>query len=410
MLSRRVACAAALVIVSACQDTSEVVSAPGRSTPAVKSSQSDLVAGIMVAVANVEELYAAVNNVANAGATIQLAPATYVLSANAPGGSPRPNGGRLELQRDMSLVGVPNDRSAVVIQTASLPVASFTISTGKTGTIRIGRGRNAVEWLTIVGNPLSVAGIKVDLIGTPLATQVRIAHVTSGDATHAFSTRGIDLTNTAAVMNGRRIDAEIVDNDFFGALEGLRLANLQNVRGAVINAAMSGNRSYENENGCVIESNASSLDAIHVRSSGDRFEHNGVGCVIGGALVGNAVATANSDTTTFDATGTKFIDNTGPIGIDAGGIVVLGAETPGRANSASNNMVALRLWGCTVSGNQNADIEAFGARSTAVPTGVSGTNNTAYIELHGVSKSVNVVATNSLPVDLAGTNTITVVR
>jgi hypothetical protein len=56
-----------------------------------------------IAVSNLEELYGAVNNVANAGATLVLAPGTYMLSASDPNGTPRPKGGRIELQPDMAL-------------------------------------------------------------------------------------------------------------------------------------------------------------------------------------------------------------------------------------------------------------------------------------------------------------------
>jgi hypothetical protein len=46
-------------------------------------------------VGNVDELYSAVNNPANAGATLNLAPGVYMLSATDPFGAARPNGGRL---------------------------------------------------------------------------------------------------------------------------------------------------------------------------------------------------------------------------------------------------------------------------------------------------------------------------
>ena len=51
-----------------------------------------------IVVFNIEQLYTAVNDPANAGATIRLAPGVYMLSVNDPGGLPRPNRGRLELR------------------------------------------------------------------------------------------------------------------------------------------------------------------------------------------------------------------------------------------------------------------------------------------------------------------------
>src|SRR5512147_48985 len=109
-------------------------------------------------VADVEQLYRAVNDPAHEGAAIILAPGTYVLSAADGGGAPRPNGGRLELQRDMSMYGVTGNRSAVVIDTTGLPAASVNLPlpqqpTNRTAPVRIGRGRNTIEWLTVLGSP-----------------------------------------------------------------------------------------------------------------------------------------------------------------------------------------------------------------------------------------------------------------
>jgi len=42
--------------------------------------------------------------------------------------------------------------------------------------------------------------------------------------------------------------------------------------------------------------------------------------------------------------------------------------------------------------------------------GIAGTNNRATIELHGVSKKIEVQTTASLPTDPSGTNTVTVIR
>jgi len=60
-----------------------------------------------IPVGDVEELYTAVNNAANAGATLMLSPGVYMLSRTDPFGALRPNGGRLDLQEDMSLMVSP---------------------------------------------------------------------------------------------------------------------------------------------------------------------------------------------------------------------------------------------------------------------------------------------------------------
>src|SRR5687768_17486700 len=79
-----------------------------------------------IPVTNVDELYAAVNDPQNAGRKVVAAPGIYMLSATDASGFPRPNGGRLEFQEDMSLIGVTGDRAAVVINAINMPSSSLT--------------------------------------------------------------------------------------------------------------------------------------------------------------------------------------------------------------------------------------------------------------------------------------------
>ena len=59
----------------------------------------------VINVNNVEGLYAAVNNPANAGTIVVLASGTYTLTPKDPNNQARPNGGQLVLQSGMALVG-----------------------------------------------------------------------------------------------------------------------------------------------------------------------------------------------------------------------------------------------------------------------------------------------------------------
>ena len=97
----------------------------------------------IINVANVNDLYTAVNDVANTGKRIVLAPGIYPLGPNLV------NAGRLELQQDMHLQGQPGDASLVTIDESGLPDLSFSIPPFKTGGIRIGKGSNKIEWLTV---------------------------------------------------------------------------------------------------------------------------------------------------------------------------------------------------------------------------------------------------------------------
>jgi hypothetical protein len=63
--------------------------------------------------------------------------------------------------------------------------------------------------------------------------------------------------------------------EFFRGVEGIRVANFIGADFGQVNVVMSGNRSYENVLGCILENNRSRFATIHVLSSGDRFEDNG---------------------------------------------------------------------------------------------------------------------------------------
>jgi len=357
-------------------------------------------------VADVEHLYSAVNDVANEGATITLAPGTYVLSATDGGGGDRPNKGRLELQRDMSLRGVTGDRSAAVIDATGLPELSLTLplpnqGTNRTAPVRIGRGSNAIEWLTVIGSTGAAAGIATDLDGFT-NTRIRVAHVVSSGAS-----RGVDVRNAGTINAGRRIDAHIEENEFIGpmtgAANGIRLANFPGANGGVVVATMSGNRTHGFQMGCLIGNNRASNATVEVRSSGDRFFANGLGCFVMGGQ-GTTAENANSNSASFAAHGSEFVDNTAALGTDRGGIFVIGGTSTSE-NAASHNTVSVELIGSKVSGNTAAEFQAFGARK-GTTEGPAGTDNHVTIELQGVSKQLDVM-TPSAP---NGTNTVTVIR
>jgi len=226
------------------------------------------------------------------------------------------------------------------------------------------------------------------------------------------SARGVDVRNVGLGNAGRRIDAEIVDSDLSsapdaaGQKEALRIANFAGADGGRISLSMSGNRVHDTEIGAIIANNRSNGAVVNVRSDGDSFEHNGVGCVIAGAINLPGTGVTNSSSTTFEAHATRFVDSAGPAAIGRGGIVTFGVDNRA-ANTAANNAVQIRLWGCTFSNNEGTNIEAFGARNLGTG-GPSGANNTVTIEMHDVTEPVYVAATDSLPSEPAGTNKVIV--
>ena len=406
---RRLCLVSPLIVAAACDQAVDRITAPGgeRSFGAFRAASA--ISASAVHVANVEQLYAAVNNSANAGVAIVLEPGTYTLSATNPLGAARPNFGRLELQRDMSLYGVAGNRSGVVIDARGLPTSSFTVSFGRTAPVRIGRGQNTIEWLTILGPPTAAAGIATELTGTP-TTRIRVAHVFSRGAS-----RGVDVRNVGASMIGRRIEAEVIDNEFvgpteiIGMAEGIRVSNFVGADNGVIVATLSGNRTHGFQLGCILANNRSSNSSLTVRSSGDRFFGNALGCLVAGGLSQATTGLANGNRTTFEAHGSQFVDNTASRDFPPGGVWVVGGLSTVQTNVTSNNTVSVSLWGSKATGNLGENFEAVGAFMESL-TGLAGTGNRITIHLHGVAKQTDVVATASLPPDPGNTNVVTIIR
>lgn len=364
------------------------------------ASSSRSQTGAALIVSNIEALYSAVDDPNNANTTILIEPGTYTLSATMPDGSPRLNAGRIELQENMSLVGVVGDRNAVVIDGSGLPASSFNLPALIVGVVRVGRGFNAIEWLTINGVAGSVGSIDATLL-SPERSVVRVAHVKS-----TGSSRAVDIRNF--MMPDRILEAELADNEFYGGFEGIRILNANTSPGAVITVKMNGNYLHDNEHGCIIENTRTSFGHIEVRSYGDLMTRNGTGCLIGSGFIAGAQV-ANSNYTLFEAHGSRIIDNTGPVFRWPGGIVAAGGMS-GIANGASNNQLDIKLYGCKIYGNQAADLKVRGAFFTGATNLLAGTNNLVSVELRGISKFIEIDAANSEPFEPAGTNRVEILK
>jgi hypothetical protein len=349
---------------------------------------SHSVAAQVIPVSNVEELYSAVNDPGNAGATLLLAAGTYMLSVNDPDAAPRPKGGRIELQPNMSLIGLEGDRTAVVIDALNLPATSFPqivngVNLGPNAAVRMGLGHNRVEWLTVRNAVWGQANIDSGLQPLDPGTAfISIAHVAS-----TGSTRGINILNFGPLASEQTIEAEITDcwlfdNDF-NLSEGIRLGNFQGARRSVVNVRMSGNRSWGQKQGRLIVNNRAFESTVNVVSSGNRFYDNGGGTIIVGGLSSNNTR-ADSNTINFDAHGDQFLSNTGDTELDRGGLIALGVENVSpSAGGGSNNTVRIRLWGCRMADNGEPDLTAIGARSVPEATASLSQNNHVVIEIRG---------------------------
>ena len=364
-----------------------------------------------VYVSTLEELYAAVNDPANAGSEVMIAPGIYVLNAS------YPNGGRLELQNDMSLKGQPGQIDAVLIDQSSLPFASFRLSpTVTVAPIRIGRGANSIEWLSVKGgsvaaNPL--AAIESDLIGTE--TNVTISHVNvdcnGGRVGILFRNRLEEHANRVinATLEFTEISNAISNPNTPGA--GLSLQN--RISGAQINLNMKGNYIHGCRIGVLYFASGlgnnvenCSLDLI---SNEDHIEGNGCGIDLSGGT-SNAPVLANNNIVTAQMYGSTIKENglaQFPPNNNAhpGGIDIAGGWGN---NGASNNSLTVKLWGCDISNNNGTDIYAYGAFSPSAV--IAGTNNRLDLYLYGLSANAIVNAHPSIPTEPAGTNVVNVYR
>lgn len=341
-----------------------------------------------IAVWNIEQLYTAVNDAANAGATLVLSPGIYMLSVTGPNGAPRPKGGRIELQPDMTLKGVEGDRGAVVISAFNLPASSFPqtangVTTGPNAAVRMGLGHNSLEWLTVRDARFAQANIDTGLQALdPGTAVVHIVHVAS-----TGSTRGLNVLNFGPQTSGQTIEADIVDSRFFDNLlnlsEGVRLGNFQGARGSTVNARMFGNLSWGQKQGRLIVNNRAVDSTVNVVSAGNRFYDNGAGTIIVGGLSSNNTR-ADGNTINVEAHGDQFVGNTGATDFDRGGLIVLGSENISDVTGGgSNNTVHVRLWGCWMSDNVDADLTAIGARWLSGSTEGLSENNHVTIETYG---------------------------
>lgn len=371
---------------------------------AIRRSESE---SNVIQVFDVEELYGAVNDPLNAGARLILFPGTYALTRFDGNGQLRPNGGRLELQTDMSLVGFEGDRSAVVIEAIGLPVASLTGGSVPFAAIRVGRGRNSIEWLT-VRNGRGGQGNMITSLNDGNPFYFRLAHAAS-----TGSGNNLSIANFGPAAAGRTIEVDLVDNDLFegfggGFRQGFRIANLSGANGSIINVRLNGNRVWGNGFNLIIN-NGTVGSHINVFSAGNYYFDNGAGLVVVGGING-----AIGNTVNYEGHGDRFMSNDDEQEVDKGGLLLFGGDRPFVTSTvgASNNTVTAKLFGCRMAGNADVDLLAIGGRSI-VPDLISTVfENQVILELNGMSRDKTGVEffAGSVPNDPASNNSVTVNR
>lgn len=367
-----------------------------------------------IKVRNISELYEAVNNMENKGSTIILAPGVYVLNAG------YPKAGRLELLHNMSLVGLPGNPDAVVIDASQLPLSSFMIApaNSRTGAVRMGDGSNSMEWITFQNDPAHTIRslIQTDIVTSSVAT-IKIAHcIIKG------SSIGLSILNRDPVADGRVLEADISDNEIFENTiqqfgSGIQIQNTL-VNDAVLKVRLSRNHVYGNKAGMMIFNSASQRCLLEVESYNDVIENNGIGLVLVGSLILNANNPALQNSLLYKAYASSIKNNNGspapPFSFPAGGIFApsgLAMTQFGPPGTAHGNQLNIHFFGSDINENTGASqINAYGAYSfySFAPfnnQAIVGTENKTNVFLFVRSTDATVNTVNSVPFEPAGTNT-----
>ena len=328
----------------------------------------------------------------------------------------------------MSLKGQAGNPDAVFIDQSSLPAASLVLAVGgRTGGIRMGKGTNSLEWLSLKGanvsaNPFSV--INTDLFS--LETWINISHV-KVDVNGCVI--GINLRNRLAEHTGRKIYATLEDNEVFGAVNfngfGIAAQIANGASGSLIKVTMRKNYIHGNKVGLLTFCSAQTTTVINSRieitSHGDRIEGNGCGIDFTGAVNQTTTTVANNNTAILKMNGSSISNNNpagapqlAPVNGAFPGAMTLTAgysnvNNIGGYDRASNNTMIVECTGCTISNNGPTDIYAHAAWCQPACV-LAGSNNLLEIYLKGSSANAIVDAAASVPAEPTGTNVVNVYR
>jgi len=370
----------------------------------------------VVPIADVEALYSALDNPAYDGATLVLAPNTYHLSRKDAYDVDRKNLGRIELRRDMTLRGVVGDQSAVIINAYALPQDSYPqttkdlVATGPNAAIRMGLGRNSLEWLTVQDAWKGQANIDTGLQKLdPGSTTIRLDHVSS-----TGSARGLNALNFGPETSGQHIDMEILNSEFYdndiGQAQGVRIGNFQGAVGSSITIRISGSHFWNQGVGCLVVNNNAVSSKVTMESLGNRYDHNTAGMIVMGAFSSNSTR-ANGNTIALEIRGDSYVENTGSVG-DRGGLIVMGTELASNAVAGGeNNTVNVKMRDTLTLDNINADLIATGARFLMGQSATPTRNNKVTVEVKSFGTRRPVEQVNDvLPIGTKYGNTAKLVR
>jgi hypothetical protein len=392
----------------------------------------------VINVKDIEGLYAAVNNPANAGAIVVLASGTYTLTAKDPNNQTRPNGGRLVLQSGMALVGQnnyvdfdgdgvwdPRDdnadgipdtdplRGLIFADPASETIINAVNLSGGSGAVHVGLD-NRVEKLTVRNANKPNAGIDVRLV-PPIGgmhAEIRDCLVEDGQRgirLLIFNTNGIDSTavlernilrrNTGAAGGGAEITIQLSSNSSWDVVARNNLL-------------------YSNRVGLIVVSEGTTNVNSHVLSMRNLYRQNQLGLNLqaGRDNFPSQPLGANDSGIHFTSVDDGIFDNTGtPVsgGLGGGVLAIAGLNTNAGATLSSNDAVDLQFlgthWARNFQGISRRDLQVYGALAGG---GLPGTNDTARVLIRqgasdGAAGAFQFV--DSQPGDPTNTDTVTII-
>ena len=397
-----------------------------------------------------QQLQDAVNDSANVGVRVRLAPGIYQLDPS------RPNGGRLVLQPGMEINGAnqyvdcdhdgvwdpinacsggefdPNSftiNDTATLIDGTLIVTALPAPVGSAAVVRVGRD-NTISGLTIRAPRRSTVAGCIDV---NLTSPISGASAVLRDNVLEGGQRGIRANNGAPAVGGiassavieRNVvrDMQPVPGGLFGF--GIQIQN-SGASDSQWEVTLRNNRIYGNRFGLFIVSNNARRMDTRILSMGNVVHGNALGIWLTGGFspAGAAVGDLSSENhLTYASNRDRIEDNVTPAQLlpafmdKGGGMVTLGAgRDSATAGACSRNRVRLQLLNTTFRGNRRVDdprdMTVIGSLAGATAGSEVGTDNVVELLMRRTDADVlpgAFVLDDSQPDDATGTNQVTLV-
>jgi hypothetical protein len=418
------------------------VACGGDGAPTLASVSMKSTAPTVVNASNVEELYAAVNDPANADAVVMVASGVYTLTPRDSNLAPRPNGGHLVLQPGMRLVGqneyvdfdgdgvwdprdddgdgVPDTdpvRGLIFAAPATetvLDAGELSGGAGVPGAVRLGL-ENAAEKLTVRNSSGIGAGVDVNVLPASggMQAEVRDCLVEDGQRGIRCTHPAVTEVDSSAVLE-RNISRRHTGSFGFGVI-------IQNNGSTQCSwdVIVRNNLVYANRLGLFVVGNSATSSQSQVLSMGNIYRQNEAGLNIDAgrdAFAAGLPAGSNGCSIDLTSHGDRIVDNVGTSvvgGLGGGVVAIAGFRTSPSGSQSSNNSLELRfiqtIWSGNFQGTSPRDLQVYGAFA---PGSTPGTGDTARVLIRQATSDGAAGAfqfIDSQPTDPTGSDRVTII-